>query len=82
MCGILCFMAILTDDVAVAVGMAGPSPDKRVQRMREMFDACGGILTEDYTYFTGIKKPGEPTLLSKAVRKSERSNARLARARS
>jgi hypothetical protein len=42
-------------------------PTDRLQRMRRMFAVEGGILAEDYRYFT---RQDEPTPRSKVKRKS------------
>jgi hypothetical protein len=52
-------------------------PD-RLLRMRKMFAAKGGILEEDYNYFT---KQGESSPLSKETHKSAELSERPARAR-
>lgn len=52
-------------------------PD-RLLRMRKMFAAKGGILEEDYNYFT---KQGEPSPQSKETHKSAERCGRPARAR-
>ena len=44
-------------------------PAERLNRMRAMFAATGGILAEDYEHFT---QRGAPTVRSKVPRKSER----------
>lgn len=51
----------------------------RLLRMRKMFAAEGGILEEDYNYFT---KQGESTPQNKAPHKSAARSARPSRARS
>ena len=53
-------------------------PD-RLLRMRKMFAAEGGILEEDYNYFT---RQGEPSPQSKAPHKSAARSAPPVRARS
>ena len=50
----------------------------RLQRMRRMFAEQGGILEEDYNYFT---RRGEPTPRSKETHKSAERCERPARAR-
>lgn len=52
---------------------------ERLQRMRQMFAAKGGILEEDYNYFT---KQGEPSPRSKAPHKSAERSERPIRAQS
>jgi hypothetical protein len=58
---------------------AGVRPEDRLLRMRQMFSAEGGILEEDYRYFT---RQGEPTPLSKEIRKSVERRGRRALKRS
>jgi len=58
---------------------AGVRPEDRLLRMRQMFAADGGILEEDYRYFT---KQDEPTPQSKVKRKLATRNARPALKRS
>jgi hypothetical protein len=57
----------------------GVRPEDRLLRMRQMFSAEGGILEEDYRYFT---RQGEPNRQSKAPRKLATRNARPALKRS
>jgi hypothetical protein len=52
---------------------------ERLQRMRRMFAEQGGILEEDYNYFT---RRGEPNPQSRARRKSAARCGRQAPARS
>lgn len=54
-------------------------PTDRLQRMRRMFAMEGGILEDDYRYFT---RRDEPTPLSKVKRKSAARSARPALKRS
>jgi len=51
----------------------------RLLRMRRMFAAKGGILEEDYNYFT---RRGEPTPRNKETHKSAERCGRPVRARS
>ena len=48
-----------------------PPPGARLRRMERMFAKSGGILVEDYQYFTKHSLPDASTLQNKAVRKSE-----------
>jgi hypothetical protein len=52
---------------------------ERLQRMRRMFAEQGGILEEDYNYFT---RRGEPTPRSRVPHKSAARCERPSRARS
>ena len=47
----------------------------RRRRMEQMFEALGGVLAEDYDYFTGKGLPDVPMCRSKAGRRSAQSNA-------
>lgn len=47
----------------------------RCLQMEQMFEALGGVLAEDYAYFTGKGLPDVPMCQSKAGRKSAQSNA-------
>jgi hypothetical protein len=57
---------------------AKTGPD-RLLRMRQMFAAKGGILEEDYNYFT---RQGEPSPRSRATHKSAERSERPSRAQS
>jgi hypothetical protein len=54
---------------------AGVRPEDRLLRMRQMFSAEGGILEEDYRYFT---RQDEPIPQSKGTRKSVERHGRPA----
>lgn len=56
-----------------------PNAEKRLLRMRRMFEINGGILLEDYEYFT---RQGEPTRQSKGTRRSAEQRERPALRRS
>ena len=58
---------------------AGVRPEDRLLRMRQMFAVEGGILEDDYRYFT---RRGEPNLQNKGPRKLAARNARPALKRS
>jgi hypothetical protein len=57
----------------------GVRPEDRLLRMRQMFAAEGGILEEDYRYFT---KQDEPTRPNKGTRRSAERRGRPAPRRS
>lgn len=53
--------------------MIQPVPSARMRRMRRMFDKTGGILVEDYEYFTKLDAASLP---NKAPHKSAKGHER------